>query len=77
VNEEARFEKALWIGSIPVRITEIADYVEAMIPTLRRFAANNDDIDLPNELVPSFLINFLTDPVLRAMGERPSPLQGK
>jgi hypothetical protein len=77
VNEEARFEKALWIGSIPVRITEIADYVEAMIPTLRRFAANNDDIDLPNELVPSFLINFLTDPVLRAMGERPSHLQVK
>lgn len=60
-----------------MRITEIADYVEAMIPKLRRFAANNDDIDLPNELVPSFLINFLTDPVLRAMGERPSHLQGK
>ena len=60
-----------------MRITEIADYVEAMIPKLRRFAENNDDIDLPNELVPSFLINFLTDPVLRAMGERSSNLQVK
>lgn len=55
-----------------MRITEIADYIEAMIPKLRRFAENNDDIDLPNELVPTFVINFLTDPVLRAMGERAS-----
>ena len=52
-----------------MRITEIADYIEAMIPKLRRFAENNDDIDLPNEVVPTFLVNFLTDPVLRAMGE--------
>lgn len=60
-----------------MRITEIADYIEAMIPKLRRFAENNDDIDLPNELVPSFLVHFLTDPVLRAMGERPAHSQAK
>ena len=60
-----------------MRITEIADYIETMIPKLRRFAENNDDMDLPNELVPSFVINFLTDPVLRALGERGSRLQVK
>ena len=53
-----------------MRVNEIADYVEAMIPSLRRFADNNDDMDLPDELVLTFVINFLTEPTLRALEQR-------
>jgi hypothetical protein len=41
-----------------VRVSEIADYLEAMIPSLRRFDKNNDDIDRANELVPALPDQF-------------------
>jgi hypothetical protein len=34
---------------------------------MQAFAVNNDDFDLPNELVLPFIINFLTDKRLRKL----------
>lgn len=52
-----------------MKVSEIADYVEFMVPKLRLFADRNREIDIPSELVLTFLINFLTDSHLREFTE--------
>ena len=43
-----------------MKITEIAAYLKKAAADMHEFAAKNDDMDLPNEVVLPFIVNFLT-----------------
>ncbi len=43
-----------------MKITEIAAYLKKMSAEMQEFAARNDDMDLPDEVVVAFIVNFLT-----------------
>ena len=50
-----------------VKVTEIAVVLRRAATEMQAFAVNNDDLDLPNELILPFIINFLTDKRLRKL----------
>jgi len=41
-------------------ISEIAAYLRKAATDMQEFAARNDDMDLPNQVVLPFITNFLT-----------------
>lgn len=43
-----------------MKISEIAAYLKKMSDEMQDYAARNDDMDLPNEVVLPFITNFLT-----------------
>jgi hypothetical protein len=43
-----------------MKISEIAAYLKKMSAEMQEFAARNDDMELPNEVVLPFISNFLT-----------------
>ena len=56
-----------------MKITDMAASLCRAASDLREFAAKNDDLDLPDELVLPFIMNFLTDERLRKLSAvRPS-----
>ena len=56
-----------------MKISAIADVLQKAATDMRVFAARNDDLDLPEEVVLPFITNFLTDERLRKLsGFRPS-----
>jgi hypothetical protein len=60
-----------------MRVSRIAGYLEKMAVKMQEFAATHDDMDLPNEIVLPFIMNFLTgnlieiSPVNKAASDRP------
>ena len=50
-----------------MKVTEIAAALRRAVTDMQAFAVNNDDLELPNELVLAFIINFLTDKRLREL----------
>jgi hypothetical protein len=56
-----------------MKINAIADVLQKAATDMRAFAARNDDLDLPEEVVLPFITNFLTDERLRKLSrDRPS-----
>jgi hypothetical protein len=43
-----------------MRVSQIAAYLDKMSAKMQEFAATHDDMDLPNEIVLPFIMNFLT-----------------
>lgn len=43
-----------------MRVSQIATYLEKMSAKMKEFAATHDDMDLPNEIVLPFIMNFVT-----------------
>jgi hypothetical protein len=50
-----------------MKVTEIAAVLRSAATDMQVFVANNDDMNLPNEVVLPFIINFLTDKRLRRL----------
>jgi hypothetical protein len=48
-----------------MRISEIAAVLHKAAVDMQAFAANNDDLNFPDQVVLPFVINFLTDKGLR------------
>lgn len=50
-----------------MKISTIADFLETAATDLRTFGSRNDDFDIPDQVILSFITNFLTDKRLRAL----------
>lgn len=57
-------------GTSKMKITEIAAYLKKTVADMEEFAARNDDLDLPNQIVLPFIMNFLTNKSLRELSPR-------
>ena len=50
-----------------MKITNIVAVLQKAAIDMQAFAARNDDLDLPDQLVLPFIMNFLTDERLRKL----------
>ena len=53
-----------------MRISEITAVLYKVAADMQAFAARNDDLNLPDQVVLPFVINFLTDEGLRKLTVR-------
>ncbi len=60
-----------------MKVTEIAAVLRRAATDTQAFAVNNDDLDLANELVLPFIINFLTDKRLQNCRHTPKAMRFK
>ena len=56
-----------------MKISAIADFLETAATDMRTFAARNDDFDMPEQVILSFITNFLTDERLRRLSPADPP----
>jgi hypothetical protein len=54
-----------------MKITDIAAALQKAATDMQAFAARNDDLNLPDQLVLPFIMNFLTDETLRKLSSHP------
>jgi hypothetical protein len=50
-----------------MKITDIVVVLHKAATDMQAFAARNDDLDLPDQVVLPFIMNFLTDKRLRKL----------
>jgi hypothetical protein len=50
-----------------MKITDIVAVLHKAVTDMEAFAARNDDVNLPDQLVMPFIMNFLTDERLRKL----------
>jgi hypothetical protein len=55
-----------------MKITEIVAVLEKAATDMKAFAARNDDLNLPDQIVLPFVMNFLTDNSLRKLSAESS-----
>jgi hypothetical protein len=54
-----------------MKISAIADALQKAAADVRAFVTRNDDLDLPEDIVLPFIVNFLTDERLRKLSLEP------
>ncbi len=54
-----------------MKITDIAGVLQKAAIDMQAFAHRNDDLNLPDQVVLPFIMNFLTDERLRKLSGRP------